>query len=99
MTISEGEKVLANWQTDDFWYVALIQKIDLESILVIYDDSTQEYLTLERIRPLRIYEGLEIEARWMGKETYYQGKVMRVNGKLQRLDLQMEKLSGYHLVC
>lgn len=85
LTVSEGEKVLANWSQDDFWYVALIREIDEKFLYLLYDDGTHETVTIDRIKPLKIYEGMEIEGRWLGKETYFSGTVLKVKGEAVRI--------------
>ncbi len=86
MTVSEGDRVLANWRQDDYWYACTIQEIDELNIQVIYDEGTVEILTIEYIRPIGIENEDSIEGRWVGGENYYPGSVLKVKGENVKIE-------------
>ena len=83
---SEGERVLANWQQDDYWYICTIQEIIETEIHVIYDEGTREILTIENLRKVAIKPGDFIEGRWLGEMNYYPGTVIKVKGENVKIE-------------
>ena len=83
---SEGERVLANWQQDNYWYICTIQEIIETEIHVIYDEGTREILTIENLRKVAIEPGAFVEGRWKGELNYYAGTVIKVKGENVKIE-------------
>lgn len=85
MTVSEGERILANWSNDQYWYSGTICKITEKEILVIFDDGMREFLTIDKILPFDLENKTKVEARWHGEGTYYAGVINKVKGEAIRV--------------
>lgn len=85
MTVSEGDRILANWLSDEYWYSAIITAIDEKIIHIIYDDGTNEELTIDRVLPFNLEKGTNIEGRWKGGPNYYRGLLIKIKGDAIRI--------------
>jgi hypothetical protein len=72
-----GDRVLANWSHDEYWYPAFIRVVDGDHIQVHFDDGDKQTTTADRLMPLDIEVGDRVHCRWNGGSAYYAGRVAR----------------------
>jgi predicted Zn finger-like uncharacterized protein len=75
-----GDRVVANWPPEPFFYPATITKIDSGFISVDYDDGAHADLVLAQVLPLDIGVGDVVYARWKGGPAYYPGRIKEMTG-------------------
>jgi hypothetical protein len=76
-----GDRVLANWTHDKYWYPATIRKIDGERIYVQFDDGDKEWMTDTHLLEIDIEVGDRIYCKWKGGPHYYPGRVASKDGE------------------
>jgi predicted Zn finger-like uncharacterized protein len=78
---SAGDRVLAHWPPEMFFYPARIEEIT-ESIFlsVAYDDGEHAHLLPPQVRALDLKQGDRVHARWQGGPNYYPGRIDEMNG-------------------
>ena len=64
---------------------SIITQIDEKMVYVMYDDGTREELTINRILPLNLEKGTNIEGRWQGGPNYYRGSIIKIKGDAIRI--------------
>jgi hypothetical protein len=72
-----GQKILANWTKDTFWYPATITDIQKGKIFVIFDDGDREWLEIERIQKEDLTVGSRVSGNWKGGGHYYLGTIKK----------------------
>ena len=76
-----GDRVLANWTHDEYWYPATIRTIDGERIYVRFDDGDKEWTTSKHLMDIDIEVGDRVHCKWKGGPNYYPGRVARKDGE------------------
>lgn len=76
-----GDRVLANWKHDIYWYPATIRKIDGERIYVKFDDGDKEWTTAENLLEIDVEVGDRVHCRWQNGRRYYSGLVTSKEGE------------------
>jgi hypothetical protein len=77
---TEGDRVLAQ-AGDARWYPADILTVHGDRITLQYLAGAQGFVTPELIEPLEIREGLRVEGRWRGGDTYFPGEIDQARGE------------------
>jgi len=77
---SVGQRILAQWYPEVFFYPGVIEAIDGEEYTVQFDDGDRALVTARQIMPLDIKVGSRIFGRWQNGELYYPGRVDQQNG-------------------
>jgi hypothetical protein len=75
-----GDRVLAKWSGDGFWYPGTIQDVENEQLHVFYDDGEDEWRAPDEVAELTLEVGSRVFGRWQGGQFYYPGKITRVEG-------------------
>lgn len=75
-----GQRVLAQWPPEPFFYPALVKEVDETSVFVHYEDGDQARLLPNLILPLDLREGDTVFARWQAGKLYYPARITRKNG-------------------
>jgi uncharacterized protein (DUF427 family) len=70
-----GNRVLANWTHDSYWYPATVQNIEGERIYIRFDDGDKEWTTFDHLMKIDIEVGDRVQCRWKGGAYYYIGHV------------------------
>jgi hypothetical protein len=73
-----GDRVLAKWSGDSFWYPATIQDIDNERYHVFYDDGESDWCDPDEVSAIELPVGGRVFARWQEGPFYYPGRITRV---------------------
>jgi ribosomal protein L40E len=79
-----GDRVLANWTHDEYWYPATIQTIDGERYYIRFDDGDKEWVTSDFLMRIDIEVGDRVHSRWKGGPYYYPGRVASKNSRALR---------------
>ena len=77
---SIGQKVLAQWYPEVFFYPGTIKAAEGDKFHVQFDDGDQALVTPKQIAPLDIQVGSRVFARWKGGPAYFPGKVDQQDG-------------------
>jgi hypothetical protein len=80
LTQQIGNRVLAFWSPDHYWYPGTVADIRGNRFLIKYDDGYQEWMPLENIISLDYGTGDPVECRWKGLNLYYPAHIIDVNG-------------------
>jgi hypothetical protein len=76
-----GDRVLALWDADGYWYPATITSIDQSGDIEIkYDDGDQEVTDAEFLDDLVIEVGDYVECIPAGEDMFYEAEVLDVQG-------------------
>jgi len=76
-----GQRVLAQWSPEEYYYPGVIRAIQGGKHLVAFDDGDQALVTAKQIASLEIKVGSRVFGRWKGAPAYFPGKVTRQNGE------------------
>lgn len=77
----DGERVLARWPFEPFWYPACVRQRDDDRVWVHYDDGHKACLPEEQVEPLELNVGDHVFARWKRGAFYYGGEITRKIGE------------------
>jgi hypothetical protein len=70
-TFLSGQRVLALWPPDRYWYPGTVVGASGKQFSVEYDDGQRYSLTEEDIRALELRADDVVECRWTGGDLYY----------------------------
>ena len=70
-----GDRCLANWSADEFWYPGTIIEVEGKSYHIHFDDEGREWLTADSLTVEDLRIGDVVQARWMVGTVYYRGKI------------------------
>lgn len=76
-----GDRVLAHWSHDSFWYPATVKKIEGERIYLRFDDGDKEWTHSEQLMKLEIKSGDRVYGRYKKGPAYYPGYIRNVQGE------------------
>ncbi len=76
-----GDRVLAKWSQDPFWYPGTVQALEGERLHVYYDDGESEWLPPDRVAPLDLKPGDRVFGRWQQGPVFYPGQITARDGE------------------
>lgn len=76
-----GDRVLADWSNDAYWYPATVREVSGDRIYVRFDDGDKEWTTNERLMAIDIEPGDRVYCRWQDGRYYYPGRVTQMNSE------------------
>jgi hypothetical protein len=76
-----GDRVLAQWSGDTFWYPGTIQGVEGGQLQVFYDDGERERRPPEKLAPLDLQIGDRVFGRWQHGAVFYPGKLTGRRGE------------------
>ncbi len=76
-----GDRVLADWTHDAYWYPATIRNVDGERFYIRFDDGDKEWVTSDRLMQIDIEVGDRVHCRWKEGAYYYPGRVASIDGE------------------
>ena len=85
--LGAGDRILARW-FDGFWYPGVILNAQDKRVHVLFDDNDQTHTTWDRLQPLHLQVGQEVQCRRQGGPMYFKGLVSRIKG--ERIFVQYE---------
>ncbi len=80
-SLNVGDRVLAQWAHDQFFYPGEIRASGNGSYEIRYDDGDSAWVTAEQIASFDITEGDQVFARWQGGKFYYAGIIDEQDGE------------------
>ena len=93
-----GERVVALWAEDGFWYPARIQSVDRQ-VHVIFDDRSVAAVRKNEVRSLDWRAGTQLECNWQNKGQFFAGTITTIRGEsifLTYNDGDTERLTVRH---
>jgi hypothetical protein len=81
-----GDRVLAKWSGDAYWYPGTIQVIDGERMHVYYDDGDHEWVPADRVCENDLAVGSRVFVRFQRGPFYYPGRIARREGERIMVD-------------
>ena len=88
MNWNVGDRVLAHWSHDVFWYPAVIRAIEGERLYVRFDDGDKEWTTGEHLMAVDVEVGDTVYCRYQGGLYYFPGHVTDQDG--ERIHVQYD---------
>jgi hypothetical protein len=82
---SIGERILAQWHPEVFFYPGTIKAREGDNYQVQFDDGDQALVSANQLLPLDIKVGSRVFGRWKGGPVYFPGRVNQLVGHLPRL--------------
>ncbi len=77
-----GDRVLAYWRGDGYWYAGTVQGIDGDNLHVYYDDGDKEWCSPDRVAPLaELRAGSRVLGRYQDGIDYYPGQIASREGE------------------
>jgi hypothetical protein len=73
-----GDRVLALWKSDGYWYPGTVTGIREKRFLIKYDDGNEQWLTAENITSLEYRVGDAVACRWKGLVPYYPAHIIEI---------------------
>jgi hypothetical protein len=70
-----GDRCLANWTQDDYWYPGTIVEVKNNQYFILFDDLDMEWLPSDRLKQENLGEGSVVYANWQFGGYYYKGKI------------------------
>jgi hypothetical protein len=83
---SPGDRVLAVWAGDGFWYPARVQAAAGDAVQVAFDDGDVAAVPAADVRPLDWHAGSRLQCNWQNRGTYYDGVVAAMDGETIRFE-------------
>jgi len=83
-----GQRVLAQWYPEVFFYPATIVAQVNAKYHVEFDDGDEAWVTAKQIFPLVIRVGSQVFGRWQGGPAYFPGRVDQQDG--DRIHIQYD---------
>jgi hypothetical protein len=80
-SLTVGDRVLAEWPPDKFFYPATVKTVERGRYQILYDDGYWDWADEDRLAELDIEEGDRVFARWRGGSNYYPGVVDQQEGE------------------
>ncbi len=75
-----GDRVLANWSGDDYWYPGTIIDEKKGEFFIGFDDYDREWIVRGKIIQEELSAGDRVESRWQGDTVYYSGTIVERRG-------------------
>lgn len=79
-SIEIGDRVLAPWPGDSFYYPGTIRAIEKDRVEIQYTDGDMGWVAKEQLSVLDVSVGDRVFARWQGGKGFYAGTVNDKNG-------------------
>lgn len=85
---SEGDRVFAYWDEDDYFYPATILSIVDEDIFIHFDTGEEEWTQEEFLEEFAVSADEEVECRASKDDQYYDVTVLDADG--DRVEVEFE---------
>lgn len=76
-----GDRVLAEWHMDHYWYPAIVQRCDSEGVHIAFDDGDRAAVPADKVVPFEIEVGMRVFARWRAGLYYTPARIERLDGE------------------
>jgi hypothetical protein len=88
-----GNRVLALWKSDGYWYSGTVTEINQNRFYIKFDDGHQQWLTDEEIIPLEYRVVDAVECNCKGLSLYYPAHIIAIQGD-NNITVQYEHYDG-----
>lgn len=85
--LGAGDRILGRW-FDGYWYPGVILNAEAKRVHLLFDDNDQAQMTWDRVRPLDLEIGQEVQCRRQGGRMFFKGRIARRKG--ERIFVQYE---------
>ena len=75
-----GDRVLARWAEDGYWYPATIRSVDRQ-IHVAFDDRTSAVVRRNEVRRIDWRVATKLECNWQNKGEFFPGVISTIRGE------------------
>lgn len=72
---SVGDRCLANWSYDEYWYPGTIIEADKGSYYIQFDDGDREWLPASNLMRENLGVGSYVSVNWLMGGYYYSGTI------------------------
>jgi len=103
MGLRIGDRVLAHWAHDVYWYPAVLRDLQKGRYYLHFDDGDKEWTTAQNLRPLDVRPGERVFARYHGGLGYVPARVTQqesehllvryVNDEVEWLNVSMIRVA------
>ena len=77
----EGDRVLAVWQADGYWYPGEVDYVDGQGIHIAFDDDDESVVSRNQVRRVDWRVGKRIQCDWKRQGKYYAGRIIAMRGE------------------
>jgi hypothetical protein len=77
-----GDRVLALWKSDDYWYSGTVADVSEGRLLIKFEDGYHKWLALEHVKLLGYHVDDYVECRWKGLPEYYPTYIIEIRGDI-----------------
>lgn len=77
----EGDRVLAVWEPDGYWYPGEVDFVDRQGIHIAFDDGDDAVVGRNEVRRVDWRVGSRLECNWKNEGKYYGGRVNSMRGE------------------
>ena len=81
-----GCRVFARWSPDGYWYSGTVKDVKDGKYLIKWDDQTETWLDGGDVAGYQPTYGDRVQGDWLGKGSYYPGRVAKRNGEKVRIE-------------
>lgn len=97
-SVAVGEKVLANWSYDEFWYSGNVEKIEEDKYFVKFDDNDGEWVLRQQLTPINIEKGSRVFCKKEGELVYKIAEVGEIDGERILLRYFEDKKTEWNII-
>lgn len=76
-----GDRVLARWSHDEYWYPATIRALAGDRVYILFDDGDKEWTTRDCMMAMDIEVGDAVLCKYKGGRYYYSAHVLEMEGE------------------
>lgn len=77
----QGDRVLAIWEPDGYWYPGEVDLVDRQGIHIAFDDGDDAVVGRNEVRRVDWRVGSRLECNWKNEGKYYGGRVNSMRGE------------------
>ena len=85
-----GDRILARWRGDRFWFPGVVQGVNGADVAVQYDDGMSDIRPTDQVRPFDWAPGSAVSAVWDGDGQWYGGRILAMDSAGRNLRLLFE---------
>ena len=76
-----GDRVLARWQADGYWYPGEVDYVDRRGFHIVFDDEDEAVVGPQEIRQIFWRAGTRLECNWKDEGEYFPGRITSMRGE------------------
>jgi hypothetical protein len=75
-----GNRVLALWKSDDYWYPGTVTDVSEGRLLIKFEDGYSKWLLLDHVKSLEYSVNDYVECTWKGLHLYFPAHIIEIRG-------------------